>query len=77
MHEQAYIDIPYASRDCEKVRSFFQREYNVLNEDVFEITDTNTSDTKILIREFHARLEESKKQSKNILCIHVYAGHGA
>ena len=41
-YSQAFIDIPYASRDCDKVRSFFQREYNVLNEDVFEITDTDT-----------------------------------
>ena len=56
-YEQALIDIPYASRDCEKVRNFFQREYNVLNEDIFEITDTNASETKKLIEEFEARLK--------------------
>ena len=37
MFEQGYIDIPFAKRDCDYAKNFFQREYNVLEDDIIEM----------------------------------------
>ena len=44
--EQAYIDIPFAKRDCDYAKSFFQREYNVRDEDIIELHDASSNEVK-------------------------------
>ena len=71
----AYIDIPYAKRDCNLARRFFQREYNVLEENIYEITNTSWLETRNRFNQFEKMLADNADKHK-VLCIHVYAGHG-
>ena len=73
--KNAYGDIPYARRDCDLASRFFQREYNVLEEDIYEISNTTFRETKRKFKEFEDMLKATVGKNK-VLCIHVYAGHG-
>ena len=69
---QAYVDVPFTKYEVKLAKRHFQREYNVLTEDIYEMFDTDFAETTRRQKEFIKRLETDKRK---LLCIHVYAGH--
>ena len=74
--KQVYCDIPFAKRDCQLARRFFQKHYNVLAEDIIEVVDTSFKETQAKYAQLEAMIKAEQANNKKVLVIHVLAGHG-
>ena len=73
-YKPAYPNVPQALDDCEFAKSFFQKNFMVKSEDIFEMKNC----TKAECRKQYMLLVKRLVNNPNVnhLVFHVFAGHG-
>ena len=72
IEKQAYQDLPFSVMDCNDARSFFQKEYNVLDDDVITLSDESFD---VCTKAYDKLLNQSRQDKKQSLIVHVLCGH--
>ena len=70
---QPYMDLPFAASDATYALSFFQQQYNVLDNDIIDLMNATVAGCE---KKYEKLIQTLRQKEEKILVFHIFTGHG-